>query len=160
MRIQDLLLDRYLFETKGETLIGLRFSHKDDLSFFDSSKHGGGIRGAERKRLAAHPELYNSNRVYFYIEDDFRRKEPGLGRYAYRAILPNLYNSKADPLRLKKQALEKSKELNSGYLDNLLAATLFENLILENKFDGYFDRGVIIYFKDAKEITRVPEYDG
>lgn len=161
MQITDIFENKELFEARGETLVGIHFSNKDDLRLLDASKHGEGIRGAERKRMVAYPELYNKDRVYFYVKDEFKRKEPGLGRYAYEATLKNLYDMSRDPEKLRREALEKSKDQNGGFApDNLLAATIFENLVLENGYDGYFNKGIIIYFSDVRNIERNSSYDG
>lgn len=153
MKVNDILE-----EARGVTKIGIRFSQKPDLKFFDGSKHGMGISGAERKRAQAHPDSYIKDRVYFYAEDQFTRKEPGLGIYAYTAKLTNLYDFKLDPDRLKPKARIKAEEDNHGYPDPLLAGNYVEQMIKDAGYSGYFAGDTIIVFGDVRNIERTDEY--
>jgi hypothetical protein len=153
MKVNDILE-----ESRGVTKVGIRFSHKPDLQYFDGSKHGGGISGAERKRAQHYPDSYIRERVYFYNEDEFTRKEPGLGIYAYKARLTNLYDFKLDPDRLKARARAKAEEDNHGYPDPLLAGNYVEQMIKDAGYSGYFQNDIIIVFGDVRKIERTEEY--
>ena len=136
-----------LFEGRGINLIGYHYSHNANLDYLDPKKHGTGIRGAERTRARDYPEYYNKERVYLY--SDPNKKESGLGNNKYKAKLIKVYDMVSDPDGLKKKAQVKAQEISGVVADMNLAATLFENMILEKGYNGYYNKkaGIIIYFK-------------
>jgi len=137
---------KHLFENNGINIKGIHYSNNSNLITLDPSKHGTGILGAERKRARDYPKLFNKDRIYFYT--DGGKKEPGLGNNKYEANLLRVYDMISDKDNLGKKAKEKSQEI-SGMVDNNLTATLFENLILEKGYNGYFNKKakIIVYFK-------------
>ena len=90
-----------------------------------SGMYGTGLRGAEMARLeGADPRL--KQRVYFYIDRGTGiNPEAGVGGYAHRVDLRNLYDADEDPLRLQRDA----SDFNA-----------FETAVVDAGFDGYMVR--------------------
>lgn len=138
----------HLYEASGYNMTGIHYSRKPSLTKLDPQQHGTGIIGAERKRARDYPEYYNNERLYFYKADSDFVKEPGLGNNEYLGQLTKIYDMRKDPDRLGPKAKERSQEI-SGPNDNLLTQTLFENMVVEAGYNGYWDSrsNIIIYFK-------------
>lgn len=138
-----------ILEGKGLSLNAIHYSNKENLTFLDPTKHGTGIRGAERKRQQAYPKEFNSDRIYLYMEG--AKKEPGLGNVKYKVEVKNVYDMNKDPDGIKAIAKEMAQE-KSGAIDTNLIATIFENIILKKGYGGYFSKKdkIIVYFKKIK----------
>jgi hypothetical protein len=90
------------------------------------------MRGGERKRLdrnSADPS--QEQRIHFYTDDGSGVKpESGVGSYAHNVRLNNLYDLRADPLKLRDDARQ-------VYNDPLDQFNHLEQTIVAKGFDGY-----------------------
>lgn len=88
-----------------------------------SAFYGTGLRGAERERLAEPENADIRPRIFYYVDKgNGIRPEAGVGGYAHKTELKNLYDVWADPLGLRKA--------NPG-------ASNWERAIMKAGFDGY-----------------------
>lgn len=86
---------------------------------------GTGLRGSNRDLYANAADTRLRNRAYFYVDKGTGiNPESGVGGIAQRANLSNIYDSDADPLKLKRGA------------DQLA----FESAVLDAGFSGYLVR--------------------
>ena len=86
---------------------------------------GTGLRGSNRDLYANAADTRLRNRAYFYVDKGTGiNPESGVGGIAQRANLSNVYDSDADPLKLKRGA------------DQLA----FESAVLDAGFSGYLAR--------------------
>jgi len=138
-----------LFEGSGLTLMGVRFSKTPGRTVAKASGHGGGISGAERKRKRDYPETYIDDRVYFYDQVTFKQKEPGLGIHQQEATLTKIYDMTRDPDGLKKIAKARALEME-GVAAPALMMNIFEQLVVEKRYNGYTSGGIIIVFHDVR----------
>lgn len=111
------------------TVVGYHYS-KQERKTIDSAYAGTGYAGAERERGAV------ANRINFYVDTGRGiHPESGVGGYAHKATLTNLYDSGVDPEHLK----EDSKDAND-----------FERRVVEAGYDGYYapdfrtDEGAVV----------------
>jgi len=104
--------------------VGYHYSTQPRTSLI-SGMFGTGLRGAEMERLRdADPRL--KQRVYFYIDRGTGiNPEAGVGGYAHRVNLQNLYDVDEDALRLRRDAT---------------AFNAFESAVIDAGFDGYMVR--------------------
>ena len=104
--------------------VGYHYSTQPRTSLI-SGMFGTGLRGAEMERLRdADPRL--KQRVYFYIDRGTGiNPEAGVGGYAHRVNLQNLYDVDEDALRLRRDA--------TGF-------NAFESAVIDAGFDGYMVR--------------------
>lgn len=124
-QIQGQVAPSYGTPREGATsAVGYHYSQqpRDSLA---SQARGTGLRGAEMERLRdADPRL--QERIYFYIDRGTGiQPEAGVGGYAHRVNLQNLYDADEDPLRLVR--------------DNR-SSNDFELAVLDAGFDGYMVR--------------------
>ena len=90
-----------------------------------SGMYGTGLRGAEMQRLQG-ADRRLSQRTYFYIDRGTGiNPEAGVGGYAHRVNLQNLYDADEDTLRLQRDAVD----FNG-----------FESAVIDAGFDGYMVR--------------------
>lgn len=95
---------------------------RDRLS---SNFFGTGLKGAEASRLADPANADLRQRLYFYVDEGKGVfPEQGVGSRAHDVQLNNLYDLKADPLRLRRD--------NSGDPSGM------ERAIMKAGFDGYY----------------------
>jgi hypothetical protein len=107
----------------GINLTGVHFS-KAARTSLDGVFYGTGLKGLEAERLKEVTDSRLKNRVYFYVDEGKGiRPESGIGGIAHSADLTNLYDAKADPLRLW-----------SGDVNTI------ESRILDAGFNGYYIR--------------------
>lgn len=107
----------------GVNLTGVHFSRAARTSL-DGTFYGTGLQGLEADRLQSSPDARLRDRVYFYVDEGKGvRPEAGVGGIAHAADLTNLYDAKADPLRLW------SGDINAT-----------ESRILDAGFSGYYIR--------------------
>lgn len=100
---------------------GTHFS-KQPREVLDSSKYGTGMKGAEARRIDNSFDDRLRNRTYFYVDEGTGVKpESGVGASRHDVVLNNLYDMRADPLKL-----------NNGDINK------FESAVLDNGFDGYY----------------------
>jgi len=93
---------------------------RDTLS---SAHYGTGLKGAERARLEGAENADIRPRIFFYVDKGSGiRPEAGVGGYAHRVQLNNLYDVWSDPLGLRKA--------NPG-------ANNWERALMKAGFDGY-----------------------
>lgn len=128
---------------------GVHFSGEQRKTL-SSSYYGTGLKGAEASRLDGQPDL--QERIYFYTNiGNGIKKEPGLGQYAHRVKAePYLYDLAADPL---------------GLMKNNKDANAIERAVIDNGYDGYFNRrtGVAVLLGEREidtepvDPTTVPE---
>ena len=105
------------------SVVGTHFSTRV-LNSTDGRFYGTGLKGLERDRLATAADSRLKARTYFYVDEgNGVRPEAGVGSYAHQAQLSNLYDAKADPLRLWR-----------GDINDI------ESRILDAGFDGYYIR--------------------
>jgi len=109
-----------------ETLVGINFT-ATQRSLLDGRYYGTGMRGAEWARVSSASDTRIKHRVYMYVDNGSGiRPESGVGQYAKRVTMENLYDSSADPLGL---------EAKHGSDANAI-----ESAILDHGYDGYFVR--------------------
>lgn len=85
--------------------------------------YGTGLKGAERQRLEGAENADIRPRIFFYVDKgNGIRPEAGVGGYAHRVQLNNLYDVWSDPLGLRKA--------NPG-------ANNWERALMKAGFDGY-----------------------
>lgn len=108
----------------GLTVTGVHFS-KQQREFLDGAKYGTGIKGAEGERLKEAEDNRIKTRIAFYIDEGRGVKpEVGLGQVRHDVPLTNLYDAKANVLKLP--TADKNE---------------FESAILNAGFSGYYMRG-------------------
>jgi hypothetical protein len=117
------------------SVIGIHFSgtQRAELS---GSKYGTGVRGAEARRVQFAGDGRLKNRVYFYVpEGTSVVPEAGVGRFAHRAILENVYPIKDDPLKLWRQDPNEMETaiLDAGF-DGYYVPSVFQAKDLDSKF--------------------------
>lgn len=117
------------------SVIGIHFSgtQRTELS---GAKYGTGIRGAEARRVQFAGDGRLKNRIYFYVpEGTSVVPEAGVGRFAHRAILENVYPIKEDPLKLWRQDPNEMETaiLDAGF-DGYYVPSAFQAKTLDSKF--------------------------
>lgn len=109
--------------TKGLTLEGYHFS-KAPRPNLDTGHYGTGLQGSGRESYQTATDKRLGQRLSFYVDTGKGiRPESGVGGIAHKVELTNIYDSNADPLRLR----------NGGQL-------AFESKVLDRGFSGYLDR--------------------
>lgn len=110
--------------------VGIHYSQKQ-REYLASSTFGTGLKGAELERVMQSDDPRIKHRIYFYTNSgNGIRPESGVGAYAHRADLTNLYDGDADP-----------RDLTLGR-----DANEFESAVLDAGYDGYIthERGVAV----------------
>lgn len=106
------------------TVEGYHFSQQP-RKMLGSLMYGTGLQGSDREAIMRHPDERLRQRISFYVNKGTGvRAESGVGGYAHRATLENIYDSNADVKRLK-QGRDKRA---------------FESAVLDAGYDGYLDR--------------------
>lgn len=109
--------------TKGLTLEGYHFS-KAPHPNLDTGHYGTGLQGSGRESYQNAEDKRLGQRLSFYVDTGKGiHPESGVGGIAHKVELTNIYDSNADPLRLR----------NGGQL-------AFESKVLDRGFSGYLDR--------------------
>lgn len=109
--------------TKGLTLEGYHFS-KAPRPNLNTGNYGTGLQGSGRESYQNAEDKRLGQRLSFYVDTGKGiRPESGVGGIAHKVELTNIYDSNADPLRLR----------NGGQL-------AFESKVLDRGFSGYLDR--------------------
>lgn len=113
------------------------WSRKEGLTELDPAFQGTGIRGAEKKRRDAYPDLYVP-RTYFGIAPGQKggyRKETGLGSNQYVVTIPQdrLYDIQSDPDNLMDLA---DKKVSPSFRGQWLSA--LEGIVKEKGYAGYW----------------------
>lgn len=119
----------------------VHYSRQPDLSQVNPCYHGTGLRGAERKRKEAYPNLYH-DRSYFGTTK--YRKEVGLGNHKYSVEIDD-NNICTDFTSVILAAKQKMNELQLIGQDALL--TLVENCIKDDGYIGYQVGEVVALFE-------------
>ena len=108
----------------SSSAVGYHYSTQPRTTL-SSGMYGTGLRGAEMQRLQGADSRLRQ-RVYFYIDRGTGiTPEAGVGGYAHRVDLRNLYDADEDPLRLQRNA----SDFNA-----------FETAVVDAGFDGYMVR--------------------
>lgn len=101
----------------GLTVEGYHFS-KAPRTVLNSRMFGQGLKGSARDEIMQAADKRLRDRIYFYVDKGTGiNPEAGVGGYAHKATLRNVYDADADPLRLRTgdaRAFE-SKVLDAGY---------------------------------------------
>lgn len=96
-----------------------------DLPAVSTAMFGRGLQGSGREEYMAAEDKRLAKRSYFYVDKGTGiTPEAGVGGRGHRALLNNIYDANADPLRLKQ---------GRGKLG-------FESAVLDAGFAGYLDR--------------------
>jgi hypothetical protein len=107
----------------GISVEGYHYS-KSELSSASSAYYGTGLKGSAREANLAAKDARLRKRTSFYVDKGTGiNPEAGVGGYAHRAQLSNLYDANSDPLRLRKGGQH-----------------AFESAVLDHGFSGYLDR--------------------
>jgi hypothetical protein len=115
-------LDQKSEGTGALNLTGVHFS-KESRASLDGRYYGSGLKGAERDRVFNAQDKRLAERLYFYVDEGKGvRSEAGVGGNAHESQLTNVYDIKADPLKL----------VVSGNLNQT------ESNILDAGFSGYY----------------------
>ena len=136
---------RHLIQPEGgETAQLTHFSHEPNLTMTDPTRYGTGIKGAEASRLQEPGAV--RDRTYFYAGNP-ERGEVGLGTHKYKAMVDKLYDMGADPLMLRKLAVEANRTphtsmVNPGLVDQVQAANDYERLIKDYGYNGMINRNL------------------
>ena len=136
---------RHLIQPEGgETEQLTHFSHEPNLTMTDPTRYGTGIKGAEASRLQEPGAV--RDRTYFYAGNP-ERGEVGLGTHKYKAMVDKLYDMGADPLMLRKLAVEANRTphtsmVNPGLVDQVQAANDYERLIKDYGYNGMINRNL------------------
>lgn len=105
------------------TVDGYHYS-KQPRAVLTTGLFGTGLKGSARDEIMAASDDRIKQRLYFYVNKGTGiNPEAGVGGYAHKATLTNIYDGDADPLRLK-----------SG------GARAFESKVLDAGFSGYLTR--------------------
>lgn len=99
------------------SVTGIHYSHlpRQHLS---GGNYGKGMRGAEARRLANHPDKRISKRVHFYVDEGSGiRPETGVGHVTHGVKLHNLYDARANPKKYDQSDWSgfESKLVDDGY---------------------------------------------
>jgi hypothetical protein len=106
------------------TVDGYHFSMQDRTTL-TTGMFGTGLKGSAREEILNHPDQRLKERLSFYVDKgDGIRPESGVGGRAHRVQLTGVYDSNADPLKLKtgnaRELESKLLDLGySGYLDRM-----------------------------------------
>lgn len=105
------------------TVEGYHFSQQPRAAL-TTGMFGTGLKGSAREEIMEADDARLRQRLYFYVDKGTGiNPEAGVGAYAHKATLTNIYDADADPLRLR-----------SGN------ARDFESKVLDNGFSGYLSR--------------------
>ena len=108
---------------RGLTVEAYHFS-RAPRAVLNTENFGTGLKGSARDQIMASADDRIKQRLSFYVDKGTGIKpEAGIGAYAHKATLTNIYDSDADPLRLR-----------SGN------ARAFESKVLDAGFSGYLAR--------------------
>jgi hypothetical protein len=136
--------------TKGTTVHGIHYSHKENLSELHGTKFGTGIRSAESSRLADTKDERIKKRNYFYnkkSDGSQTTHESGLGPHVHSAVLHNIFDgSKAKDHEAKEVQENKKKHLARGEH----AANAFESAVVDSGYHGYTNGNVTIALNHEK----------
>ena len=129
---------------------GVHRSNIGGITELDSSRYGEGVKGEERERLELSSPI--SKRIYFYGQssDVLPTEESLLSSFSeiYTADLQNIYNpipsAGGDPYLILK-----AKEKTGRDFESPLTQNAFEELVLEEGFDGWIN----YYFNPSPAIT-------
>ena len=113
---------------------GLHFSNEKRTAL-DSNRYGQGLPGAEGQRLGRESATSEQRqRIHFYVnEGSGVAAESGVGYHAHAVMLSNLYDTKADTLRLFNLAALKYKDPNDQF-------NYVEQQAMKRGFDGVYVR--------------------
>lgn len=114
------------------------FSTKPGLIMTDPRMYGTGIKGEEMARLKDTPGAV-MERSYFYAGEPGKiTPEPGLGPYRYGAESAGLYDVAADPLNLRKLAVESQRRpYNTNVNPGMVTGSPFTDVERMAKEYGY-----------------------
>lgn len=136
-------LPKQLKPLPGQTKDGfvpLNHWSRFDLSgqSIDPRKYGTGYAGEEKVRRTSYPKDW-LNRSYFGLAG--YSKEQGLGKFKHTVEVSadRLYDIEADPLNLRDEAASIAAK-KYGKFDEKAGTTIFERLINEAGYSGYFSR--------------------
>ncbi|MCX7590981.1 MAG: hypothetical protein N2255_05065, partial [Kiritimatiellae bacterium] len=123
----------------GVSVTGVHFSTQEKLAALSGSRFGQGLSGRERERVYRASDPRIKRRIYFYVaqkgaEFNVKRREAGLGPYAYSAELTNLYDPSVHP-EVKYERAYINREF--GILDADENLNRMESAILDAGYDGY-----------------------
>ena len=105
------------------TVEGYHFSQQPRV-VLTTGMFGTGLKGSARDEIMNADDARLRQRLYFYVNKGTGiNPEAGVGAYAHKATLTNIYDADADPLRLR-----------SGN------ARAFESKVLDSGFSGYLSR--------------------
>lgn len=146
---------------EGQKDLELRhYSNVPGLKVLDPAKNGTGILGEERSRRRDYPEIYQP-RTYYGMKG--YKKEPGLGRYTYDAVVKdkNVYDYLKDPEDLYPSSTE-LKDAGYAPFDESAAVTMYEKAIKDAGFEGFkntqakvaalFNKQKVTQAKDSREM--------
>lgn len=110
---------------------------REPRKVLDSSKHGTGLNGAERKRLDLwSADRSQQDRIHFYVDEGAGiSPEAGVGAHPHTLNLHGLYDWKADPLKLWEAA---RKEYPGNQADRV---NHVERAVMGLGFDGIYAPG-------------------
>ena len=105
------------------TVEGYHFSQQP-RAVLSTGMFGTGLKGSAREEIMNADDARLRQRLYFYVDKGTGiNPESGVGGYAHKATLTNIYDADADPLRLR-----------------TADARAFESKVLDNGFSGYLSR--------------------
>lgn len=121
-------------DTTGEVVASEKRGQLDNVEAYHFSKgprktlisamYGTGLKGSGADEYKNATDERRRHRIYFYVDKGTGIKpEAGVGGAAHKALLDNVYDVNADPLKLKAGTQAKT-----------------ETAILDAGFDGYLDR--------------------
>lgn len=80
-----------------------------------SLMYGTGLQGSDREAIKRHPDERLRQRISFYVNKGTGiNPEAGVGGYAHRATLENVYDSNADVKRLRQGRDKRAFERCAG----------------------------------------------
>ena len=104
-------------------LVGVHYS-RAPREALDGTHYGEGVRGAEKKRLDQSPDDRLRQRLHFYVDEGTgAHPEVGVGTYRHEVPLSDMYDAKANPLRIP------THDYNA-----------FESGVLDAGYKGYYVR--------------------
>jgi hypothetical protein len=120
------------------------FGKKSGLLELDPSKYSTGLRGAELSRLDQTKNPVRDRSYFYRGTPESVKPEAGLGPNVYTAMLPNLYDITADPLRLGQLANVRNmtswaSKYGQGRFDAPQSLTDLERLTKEYGYSGLLD---------------------
>lgn len=105
------------------TVEGVHYS-KEARNTLSGAMYGTNIAGSGKEAFLAAKDQRLRNRIYFYANKGTGiNPEAGVGGFAHKANLTNIYDANSDPLRLRKGDQQ-----------------AFESAVLDRGYSGYLDR--------------------